>query len=328
MAEAHAQRFLIALEGGGTRSQAVLMDTNGRVIGASDSSDVNTNFVAYDQARQAVWTAVSNVLQASGVAGENVLYFAASIVGPMFGAELFGDLCPNATYYRYGEGTVVFARAGIYIPNGISLVAATGATAWVVRSDTGQQAVFGGWGSLLGDEGSAYAMGLQGLRAAVRAYEQRSPEPTQMAEAVCQHFGLQPDQMRSHLVPLVYQKPLSRAEIAQVAPVVTQLASQGDRMAQRIVAKVADDLSNLALHAARCIFQPQERFDVVIAGGLVQAGEPILAPLRQKLAQEFPQAVLHIGVEMPAVALGRLALYHIQTAPPTQSTITTLEENP
>src|SRR5512140_888269 len=98
-------------------------------------------------------------------------------------------------------------------------------------------------------------------------------------------------------------------------------------MAGCIVTKVADDLSNLALHAARRLFQAQESFDVVIAGGLVQAGEIILAPLRQKLAGEFPLAVLHIGAEMPAVALGRLALYHIRAAPPTQPTISTLEEN-
>jgi N-acetylglucosamine kinase-like BadF-type ATPase len=92
------------------------------------------------------------------------------------------------------------------------------------------------------------------------------------------------------------------------------LAQQGDLLALRITAKVSADLKALALHAARSLFIPAETFDLVLAGGLANAGELVLAPLRQGLAQEFPRAVFHIGNEAPAVALGRLALYDLQEA--------------
>ena len=305
--------FLVALEGGGSHSQAVLLDSDGHLLQASRSTSVNTNFVSFELAQQAVVSAVKNVLQNAGIDGCEVRHFVTSLVGPPFGVETFGEFCPQAIFHSYREMQVVFAQAGIYgRPHGVGVVAATGATAWGTRADDNRQVFLGGWGSLLGDEGSAYAIGLLGLRAAAKAYENRAPAPTRLVEAISQHFEIAVDDFHREVVHMAYQKPLSRTEIAGVAPVVTRLASQGDQMAVRITAKVANDLADLGLHAARRIFLQSETFDVVVAGGLVRAGDLILASFRQRLLEEFPKAVFKTGSEDPAVALGRLALHDIQ----------------
>ena len=306
-----SETYLLALEGGGSHSQAAILDFHGRIVQISDAADVNTNFTSFQAAQAAVLSAVSAALQQAGIAGEQVTDCASALVGPRFGAELLGALLPNACYHYYGERDVVFARAGIYRPHGAAVVAATGATAWAVRRDNGRQVSFGGWGSLLGDEGSAYAAGLLGLRAAARAFEGRAGAPTRLVEAVCQHMGLSRETFQPELVRLAYQKPLTRAEIAGLAAVVTRLAAEGDPLASRISAKVANDLAALALHAARQLFSPPESFDLAAAGGLLNAGELILRPLRAGLAAEFPHARLVIGTEPPAVALGRLAIENI-----------------
>ena len=176
------QGYLLALEGGGTRSQAVLMDSGGKVLEAVPSSDVNTNFTSFEQAQQAVQAAVCDVLLKADVPGSEVSLCVSALVGPRFGQETYGDLLPKAVYHYYNEMDVVFARAGIYEPNGVSVVAGTGATAAGVRKKDHQTSVHGGWGALLGDEGSGYAMGLLGLRAAARAYEGRTSAPTQLVE--------------------------------------------------------------------------------------------------------------------------------------------------
>jgi len=302
---------LLALEGGGTRSQAVLVDRDGRFLQSAVSGPVNTNFVRYDDARQAVLAAVQTVLQEAEAPGEAVGCFVSSLVGPRFGAETFGALCPRASYIYYHEMQVVFARAGLYWPHGVGLVAATGSTAWGVRRDDGREVLLGGWGALLGDQGSAYDIGQQGLRAAVLAYEDRSPAPTRLVEAVCDHFGLNRENLRSALIELTYQKPLSRAEIAGLAPVITRLAAQGDEMAGRIMAGAASDLANLAVSTARGLFSPSEAFDVVMAGGLVNAGNVILAPLRRCLHTAYPNSTFLLGVASPAESLARLALANL-----------------
>jgi N-acetylglucosamine kinase-like BadF-type ATPase len=305
------QGYLLALEGGGTRSQAVLMTNQGRVLQTVQSSDVNINFTSLEQAQQAVQAAVRDVLLAAEVSGERVSLCVAALVGPRFGAETYGALLPNAVYHYYNEMDVVFARAGIYEPNGVAVVAGTGATAAAVRKKDNLTEVYGGWGALLGDEGSGYAMGLLGLRAAARAFEGRTSAPTRLVEAICQHFDLKGSDFRFELIHLAYQKPLSRNEIARVALVVTQLAEENDPVAQQITQKVSHDLAALALHAARQYFEGDDVFDVVVAGGLTNAGDLILAPLQEGLVHEFPQSKFQIGTEDPAVALGHLALSHI-----------------
>jgi N-acetylglucosamine kinase-like BadF-type ATPase len=287
-----------------------LLDEAGRLLQLAEAADVNTNFVPFKQAQKAALSVVQEVLRAAQVRGETVSLLASALVGARFGAETFGLLLPNATYHYYTEREVVFARAGIYAPHGVALVAATGATAFGVRHDDGRQVFLGGWGSLLGDEGSAYALGLQGLRSAARVYEGRLTVHTCLVEAVCEHFHLQGDAFRKELVALAYQKPLSRPEIAGLAPVITHLAAQGDALAARLTAETAGDLADLARHACLRLFNPDEIFDLVVAGGLVNAGELILAPLREMLAGEFPLACFRVGSEQPAVALGRLVLYH------------------
>ena len=300
------ENYLVALEGGGTRSQAAVMDAAGRILHVSESGAVNTNFVPLAEAQQAGLRAVTCALEAARVPGEAVGWLVSALVGPRFGAEVFGSLLPRAGYYYYGEGDVVFARAGIYPPNGVAVVGATGATAWVVRPGNFPTQVFGGWGALLGDEGSAYAMGLAGLRAAARAYEGRE-RPTRIVEAVCQHYDIPLETFRQDLIRLAYQKPLSRADIAGFAPAVTRLAAGGDSLAGQIVSAVAGDLAALVVFAARSRFAPHEEFPVAAAGGLFNAGEMVLKPLRDHLAQAFPGARLVLGQEAPAVALARLA---------------------
>jgi len=307
-------RYLMALEGGGTRCQAALLDGAGRLLHTHDAGGVNTNFVPYAEARRAVLQAVSGALAAAGLEPGAVSHFVTALVGASFGPETFGVLCPGASYHGYGELPVVFARAGLYRPHGVAVVAGTGATAWAVRADDGREAFLGGWGSLLGDEGSAYALGLLGLRAAVRAFEQRALAPTVLVEALCTHFNLSEARFRQDLIALAYHQPLSRAEIAALARLVTRLAAQGDPLATRLTGKVANDLAELALNAARRLFVPGEALDVVLAGGLLNAGELMLGPLRQQLLAEFPQARPRVGDEAPAVALGRLALYDLQEA--------------
>lgn len=300
--------LILALEGGGTRSQAALLDCTGRVLHVSHAADVNPNFTTPLQSQRAVLAAVEGVLGGAGMPGDRITDVALALVGASFGAELLGEILPRTRFHTYGEGDVVFARAGLYRPHGVAVVAGTGATAWAVRADDGRQCVAGGWGALLGDEGSAYALGLAGLRAAVRAYEGRAAAQTKLFFAVCQHFGLAEATFREDLVALAYHKPLSRAEIAGFSPVVTRLAAQGDPLAAQLTAQVAADLAALTLHAARSLFQLDERFDVVIAGGLTNAGDLILDPVRQRLVAEYSNAAFIMGAEAPAVALGRLAL--------------------
>jgi N-acetylglucosamine kinase-like BadF-type ATPase len=77
--------LLLALEGGGTRSQAALLNFDGQVLQTHNSSAVNTNFVSLEQAQRAVVAAVEGVLQAAGARGSYIRCFVTSLLGAHFG---------------------------------------------------------------------------------------------------------------------------------------------------------------------------------------------------------------------------------------------------
>ncbi len=305
-----SEGYLVCLEGGGTRSQAALFDPAGALLETRESTSVNTNFVTLEASRAAVVRAVESVLEAAGVLGERVTHCVSALVGPRFGSEALGALIPNATYHYYSERDVVFARADIYRPHGVAVVAATGATAWAVRADDGRSAAMGGWGTLLGDEGSAYALGVAMLRAAARVFDGRVDADTRLVEVLQEHFGLDAATYRTGMYDIAYWNPISRAEIAALAPLATDLAAKGDPVALQITHEIAVDLASLALDTAAVLFESQEAFDVAVAGGLLKAGDLVFAPLKEGFTREFPRAKLALGNEDPAVALGRLARYH------------------
>jgi N-acetylglucosamine kinase-like BadF-type ATPase len=303
--------YLLALEGGGTRSQAVVVDAGGRPCGSAQARDVNTNFTSLEEARATVREAVVGALAAARVDGVRIDLLVSALVGPRFGPETFGDLLPRAEYRYYSESQVVFARGKVYRPHGVGLVAATGATAWAVRADDGRHTAFGGWGSLLGDEGSAHALGVAMLRAAGRVWEGRIQLATRIPQALAAHFGFDPADFRNGMVERAYHPPLTRADIAALAPLATRLAEEGDELAACLVAKTAADLSALALHAARSLFAENERFEVVAAGGMINAGPLILEPLWREFRAAFPQVEVRVGLQDPAISLAQLARHDL-----------------
>jgi hypothetical protein len=107
------------------------------------------------------------------------------------------------------------------------------------RNRAGQTARAGGWGYVLGDEGSGFDLARQALGAITQAADGRA-EPTDLSDAVLRFWNLSSP---TDLVAHVYRQPLRPAEIAQLAPLVVDVASPGDPVSRRVV------LLNGAAHA-------------------------------------------------------------------------------
>src|SRR5690606_38675687 len=105
----------------------------------------------------------------------------------------------------------------------------------------------GGWGYVLGDEGSGYALAVEGLRAAVRSADGRGPR-TVLLERLLAALKLSTP---SEFIPAIYQPPMSRTSMASLAPVVLQSALEGDQVAGQIVKTAADELALMVGALAR-----------------------------------------------------------------------------
>lgn len=148
---------------------------------------------------------------------------------------------------------------------GIVVVAGTGSIAYGVDSD-GNTARAGGWGYLLGDEGSAFWLGHAAIRQGVRAHDGRGPATT-LLDRIATQLGLAvPD----GLVKWFYDQKLSRHRVADLASVVEEAANEGDEAASSLLDQAAQHLARAGRSVARQLDFP-DSYPVVLAGGVFRA---------------------------------------------------------
>jgi len=165
----------------------------------------------------------------------------------------------------------------------------------------GRTGTAGGWGYLLGDEGSAYAVGREALRAVGHAADGHG-RPTALTATVSAHLRLaQP----RDLITAVYQSASPRTTIADLAPLVAEAARAGDAVATEILAETARALATAAVALARRLDLPSGA-PVVGVGGMLGAGPAFREALDAALIGASLQVLRPLEAD-PALGALRLA---------------------
>ena len=203
-----------------------------------------------------------------------------------------------ATRVTVDDDTRVALRAAIPIGPGVVLVAGTGSVAYAEIDD--RKIRVGGAGYLLGDEGSAFAIGMAALRQLARAYDGRGREDETLALAA-RTIGATD---RATLLDAIYGGPLDVARIASLAPAIVAFAGKGNRTSTKIVQTAAQELSDLARAAIVEAGLVDASPSVAFAGGLLRENSLLTFLLETRITGETPGcAVLRMRDEPERVAL-------------------------
>jgi N-acetylglucosamine kinase-like BadF-type ATPase len=181
--------------------------------------------------------------------------------------EAFGEWAERTNLSKHVEVTTdvaILLSAGTPDGWGVALVAGTGSIAYGRHSE-GRTARAGGWGNLLGDEGSGYALVLAALRGVARAADGRG-EPTRLSEDLLKACGAKQPQ---DLIRTLYQGSWDRARLAGLAPLVFAAAGAGDSLASRVVADGARELAAAVASVARQLDLVGAPVPLALAGGLL-----------------------------------------------------------
>ena len=190
---------------------------------------------------------------------------------------------------------------------GIVIVAGTGSIAFG-RNARGLAARAGGWGHMIGDEGSGYWIGREALAAAVREVDGRGPH-TALTEDVLAHFGVQD---AAGLVAIVYNREVPRANVATLGPIVQRARDRGDAVATHILDRAADELSLAAASVAARLEMRGEPFSFVLAGSMFRVVPSIVDELRRRLVEVAPRAEVKLLNVEPATGAVALALAELR----------------
>jgi N-acetylglucosamine kinase-like BadF-type ATPase len=174
--------------------------------------------------------------------------------------NLLSERAPDAMITVVHDAHLVLAAAGL--DEGIALIAGTGSVAWG-RDRSGQMARAGGWGYLLGDEGSGYAVAREAVRHALRLAD-RARTPDRLSRELTAACGVTGSaELRDHF----YARP-ERRYWAGFAPIVCGLAADGDVAARLIIENAGEELADLVRGVCRTLGLPVPS-PVVLAGGLL-----------------------------------------------------------
>ena len=168
------------------------------------------------------------------------------------------------------------------------LIAGTGSIAYGVN-EHGFAARSGGWGYVIGDEGSGYWIGRQALTAVVREADGRGPR-TRLTPLVLEHFQLA---RVDGLVREVYDRNLRRPAIAALGPLVDRARAEGDVVG--VGDPCASRAKNLTHAAASVIGRLQMRgaaFRVMLSGGMFRAMPWLVDDVVRRLAEVAPRATV------------------------------------
>jgi N-acetylglucosamine kinase-like BadF-type ATPase len=270
--------IVIGIDGGGTTTKALAAGTDGRIIGYGESGPANCQTVGMNQAGQAVWEAVRDAL------GDVSLIPSAYFLG-MAGVgragvkvnfcNLIAELAQPAVVTVETDAYIALAGGTICRP-GVVVIAGTGAVAFGVNP-LGREAYSGGWGYLLGDEGSAYDLGRRGMIAVLQESDGRGPA-TALTDCLLEYLGL-PDRLQiDQIIRIIYRPEIDRRLIADFAPMVTREADAGDRVALRILKTAAWELSLVAGAVLKKLNFGAGPGEVIITGGVFDSA-PLLVEL-------------------------------------------------
>ncbi len=308
--------LVLGIDGGGTSTVALLATRRAdgwQVLGRGEAGPSNRQAVGTSAAFEALDEATYRAFSAAGKVRQPV---SAACLG-LAGAGRPGDQdVIRAWAMRAGlaetidviEDAALLLAAGAPEGWGVAVVAGTGSMAFARASD-GRTARAGGWGYLLGDEGSGYAIALAGLRAAARAADGRAVA-TPLTDKFLAAFGLkQPEE----LIGVVY-RGTDRATLAALAPLVLETAEAGDRVAADIVWEAASELASAAAAAARSLGL-NAKFPVALAGGLLVSSPAYRLKFLTALASRGLIAEPVTLVTEPAEGAVRLALQRTVSVP-------------
>lgn len=314
---------VLGVDGGGTHSLALAVNLGGAVLASSRGGSLNFFGSGLPSARRNLKTLIAKLRRRlpPGTEFHRIVVGCAALFSAATPAEK-GRLCrgilpPGRTRVVSDGDTACFA-ATLGRP-GIVVIAGTGSVV-LARTEQGATARAGGWGHLLGDEGSAYWIAVESIKAAVAAEEAGGPK-TALGPAICRRFGVK---QLTDLVPAIYRPGFGREELARLAGQLARRPGRRDPVFNAICRRAGFELASLvsaALQRGRFRARPVPvsfiggvlSHNATVRGALASALKPLRGAVRIRPAPLAPvagaaaMALADAGVPVTGAVVKRLA---------------------
>jgi glucosamine kinase len=287
-------RYVMGIDGGATKTLAAVLDLETQSLHLGRGGPSNQDAVGAKAAVQALLAAADEAIEGAGIAQAELAAAVLAVAGTDTEA-----VARNVRAARTEDWIVVNDVVGAWASAtgagpGVAAISGTGSNVFGVGPG-GDPWRSGGWGHLLGDEGSGYWLGIESIRAALSDRDASGPE-TALSDTAPAFFGLHSvEELASH----VYSKPLTKGEIAALAIETAKLADGGDAVARELYERGAKELgAQIGAVIERTGLRGS--FPVGLIGSAFKAGAVFVEPLTRAVHERAPEASVR-KVEMAPV---------------------------
>lgn len=305
-----SSEIVLGVDGGGTKTEATIIDGHDRVLGTGNAGPSNPLRVGVSNAAAAVREAVERACDAAGLRRSDISAAEIGLAG-VKRADLRERMREALTGLGLSSFEIVTdADIALYGATdgqpGLVLIAGTGSIC-CGKNARGKHTCAGGWGPLAGDEGSGSWIARRALQAVAQATDGRGAE-TVLTRLACTYFNVQtPDDLST----AIYAPSMTNDRIAGFGKQVIEAGQQRDAVSREILKAAGHELGTAAAAVIRKLHLERERFQVAYVGGVFSAGELVLAPLREVLKRAAPNSYLAPPQLSPTIAAARMARAHL-----------------
>ncbi|MDQ3070191.1 MAG: ATPase [Acidobacteriota bacterium] len=298
--------FVLGIDAGGTKTVCQLAEEDGAILGESRGPGANLQAAGELGVEKTLHSLMDEAIAARPGAVIGAICIGMAGVDRPGDAEvvrsIMGRIGQRAKVLIVNDALVAL-EAGAPGEPGVVIIAGTGSICYG-RNDKAEAARAGGWGYVLGDEGSGYWIGRHALRAVVREADRRGPRTSLTSRALA-HFGVARPQ---DLIHEIYHGGMRPGAIAALASQVQEAFAEGDVVAAGILEVGVRELTASAASVVARLRLEQERFAFVLSGGIFRA----VPWMREQLTDRLPRiardaAIIPLAVE-PAEGAVRLAI--------------------
>lgn len=314
------KQFVIGFDGGATKTAAMLCDLNGNVLVEETGGPSNPQIVGFDRVGELLVGLVAALCDRAGCKTTDVVSVVAGLAGA--GREGDRDRVRAAIVAEARKRKLIIGHVGIETDgrialegafkgkSGIIVIAGTGSFA-LAKDHKGATHRAGGWGRILGDEGSGYAIGRDGLNAVTKFLDGRG-RPTLLASLIDQRFELS---NQEKIIGAIYRDSF---DVASVAPLVIDAAEAKDPECQRILNKATFELFE---HVRVLVNRIEEskgaraKIPVAFIGSLISNDNVYRKILTQKITFALPQVSVVASEASPTYGAVLLSIRSAQEQP-------------
>jgi N-acetylglucosamine kinase-like BadF-type ATPase len=297
----------LGVDGGGTKTQAVLFDESRNVIGEGYAGASNPLRVGVETAVAAIFQAVDAACDAANKSRGDIVAAAFGLAG-VRRADLRQRVRERLARTLGIKSVEVVTDAEIALfgttlgKAGVVVIAGTGSICYG-RNEAGETAIAGGWGPIAGDEGGGSNIARRGLQAIAKASDGRGAH-TRLSEAGADYFRASTPE---NILVAIYTPQMDNAKIAGFARLVVETAQAGDTVAVEILKEAGVELG-LAVNAViEKLKLEKKTVPIGRVGSIFRAGALLTDSLLETVHRTAPKAYLAEPLLQPASAAAQMA---------------------